>query len=150
MLQLLYISILMTRHYLDQFELGENLLQPIRSTTHSWLVTRHQDGDSALVSDVAKFRLFSQAIQTPQITKQRPTMKEQNRQNANYTQKMKRHTLFQASGHLAGSIFGNILPMSNAPNHNSPICVPPLVPEPAPQTPHAKDCCLRASWVIFI
>ena len=41
----------------------------------------------------------------------------------------------------------------NTPSHNSPLCVHPppgLVPKPAPPTPHAKDCCLRASWVIFI
>ena len=49
----------------------ENLLQPIRSTTQTWVVTRHQYGISALVSQtsfrgetvncVAKCRLFSQA-----------------------------------------------------------------------------------------
>ena len=46
----------------------------------------------------------------------------------------------------------------NTGNHNSPICIPPpppipppaLVPKPAPPTQHVKDCCLRASWVIFI
>ena len=58
--------------------LAENLLQLIRSTTHSWVVARHQGGNFALVSqmsfrgensgDVAKFRLFSQAIQTPHKT----------------------------------------------------------------------------------
>ena len=65
----------MTRHYPD---LGSRLVdqvslaaRPIRSTTQIWVVTRHQYGFSALVSqtlfrgetsgDVAKFRLFSQA-----------------------------------------------------------------------------------------
>ena len=48
-----------------------NLIQPIRSTTQIWVVTRHQYGISALVdqtpfggeisSSVAKCRLFSQA-----------------------------------------------------------------------------------------
>ena len=48
-----------------------NLIQPIRSTTQIWVVTRHQYGISALVSQtsfggetsgsVAKCRLFSQA-----------------------------------------------------------------------------------------
>ena len=70
-------SILMTRHFPD---LGcasdwscrvRNLIQPIRSTTQIWVVTRHQCGISALVSQtsfggeisggVAKCRLFSQA-----------------------------------------------------------------------------------------
>ena len=49
-----------------------NLIQPIRSTTQIWVVTRHQYGNSALVSQtsfggetsgsIAKCRLFSQAI----------------------------------------------------------------------------------------
>ena len=49
-----------------------NLIQPIRSTTEIWIVTRHQYGISALVSQtsfggetsgsIAKCRLFSQAI----------------------------------------------------------------------------------------
>ena len=48
-----------------------NLIQPIRSTTQIWVVSRHQYGISALVSQasfggetsgsVAKCRLFSQA-----------------------------------------------------------------------------------------
>ena len=69
-------SILMTRHYL--YCLAENLLQAIRSTTHIWVVTRHRYGNFAPVSQtsfrgensggVAKFRLFSQAIQTAHKT----------------------------------------------------------------------------------
>ena len=53
------------------FWLVENLLPPIRGTTQIWVVTRHQYGISALVSQtsfsgetsggVAKCRLFSQA-----------------------------------------------------------------------------------------
>ena len=41
-------SILMTRHYRDQISASDwlcrerNLLQPIRSTTQTWVVTRHQ------------------------------------------------------------------------------------------------------------
>ena len=70
-------SILMTRHYPDLGSASDwschvgNLLQPIRSTTQIWVVTRHQYGISALVSQtsirgetagaVAKYRLFSQA-----------------------------------------------------------------------------------------
>ena len=67
----------MTRHYPDlgsasdwSYRLG-NLIQPIRSTTQLWVVTRHQYGISALFSQtsfggknsgsVAKCRLFSQA-----------------------------------------------------------------------------------------
>ena len=52
-------SILMTRHYPDlgnAFDwwcrLG-NLLQPIRSTIQIWVVTRHQYGISALVSQTS-------------------------------------------------------------------------------------------------
>ena len=66
----------MTRHYL--YCLAENLLQAIRSTTHIWVVTRHRYGNFAPVSQtsfrgensagVAKFRLFSQAIQTAHKT----------------------------------------------------------------------------------
>ena len=51
-----------------------NLIQPIRSTTQIWVVTRHQYGIFVLVSQtsfggetsssVAKCRLFSQAIPT--------------------------------------------------------------------------------------
>ena len=65
----------MTRHYPDlgsasdwSYRVG-NLIQPITSTTQTWVVTRHQYGISALVSfagktscSVAKSRLFSQAI----------------------------------------------------------------------------------------
>ena len=71
-------SILMTRHYPDLGSSASdwscrvgNLIQPIRSTTQIWVVTRHQYGISALVSQtsfggetsgsVAKCRLFSQA-----------------------------------------------------------------------------------------
>ena len=70
-------SILMTRHYPDLGSVSEwsqgvgSLLQPIRSTTQIWVMTRHQYGISALVSQtsfrgetvgcVAKRRLFSQA-----------------------------------------------------------------------------------------
>ena len=69
--------ILMTRHYPDLGSPSDwscrvgNLIQPIRSTTQLWEVTRHQCGISALVSQtsfggetsgsVAKCRLFSQA-----------------------------------------------------------------------------------------
>ena len=52
-----------------------NLLQAFRSTTQIWVVTRHQYGISALVSQtsfrgetsggVEKCRLFSQAIARP-------------------------------------------------------------------------------------
>ena len=67
----------MTRHYPDLGSASEwscrvgNLIQPIRSTTQIWVVTRHQYGISALVSQtlfggetsgsVAKCWLFSQA-----------------------------------------------------------------------------------------
>ena len=67
----------MTRHYPDLGSASDWLNQishaarPIRSTTQIWVVTRHQYGISALVSqtsfrgetsgDVAKCRLFSQA-----------------------------------------------------------------------------------------
>ena len=67
----------MTRHYPDLGSTSDwscrvgNLFQPIRSTTQNWVVTRHQYGISALVSQtsfggktsgsVAKCRLFSQA-----------------------------------------------------------------------------------------
>ena len=72
-------SILMTRHYPDLGSgsgwscLVGNLIQPIRSTPHFWLVKRFQYGISALVSqtsfggetsgNVAKCRLFSLAKQ---------------------------------------------------------------------------------------
>ena len=67
----------MTRHYPDLGSASDWLNQishaarPIRSTTQIWVVTRHQYGISALVSQtsfggetsgsVAKCRLFSQA-----------------------------------------------------------------------------------------
>ena len=70
----------MTRQYQDlgsasdwSFRVG-NLIQPIRSTTQIWVVTRPQYGISAVVShtsfggetsgSVAKYRLFSQADKT--------------------------------------------------------------------------------------
>ena len=71
-------SILMTRHYPDLDSASDWLNQishaarPIRSTTQIWVVTRHQYGISALVSQtsfggetsdsVAKCRMFSRAI----------------------------------------------------------------------------------------
>ena len=71
-------SRLMTRHYTDLGSASDwscpmgNLIQPIRSTTQICVVTRHQYGISALVSQtsfggktsgsIAKCRLFSQAI----------------------------------------------------------------------------------------
>ena len=70
----------MTRHYPDLGSASDWLnqishaVQPIRSTSQIWVVTRHQYGISALVSQksfggetsavvgsVAKYRLFSQA-----------------------------------------------------------------------------------------
>ena len=70
-------SILMKRRYPDLGSASDwschvgNLIQPIRRTTQIWVVTRHQYGISALVSQtsfggetsgsVAKCRLFSQA-----------------------------------------------------------------------------------------
>ena len=67
----------MTRHHPDLGSASDwscrarNLIQPIRGTTQIWVVTRHQYGISALVSQmsfggetngsVAKCRLFSQA-----------------------------------------------------------------------------------------
>ena len=70
-------SILMTRHYPDLSSASDWLNQmshaarPIRSTTQIWVVTRHQYGISAFVSQtsfrgetsgsVARCRLFSQA-----------------------------------------------------------------------------------------
>ena len=70
-------SILITRYYPDVGSVSDwswrvrNLPQPIRSTTQIWVVTRHQYGISALVSQtsireetsggVAKCRLFRQA-----------------------------------------------------------------------------------------
>ena len=75
-------SILMTRHCPDLGSASDwscrvvNLIQPIRSTTQIWVVTRHQYGISALVSQtsfggetsgsVAKYRLFSQASALPE------------------------------------------------------------------------------------
>ena len=71
-------SLLMTCHNLDLDSASDWLKQisfaarPIRSTTQIWVVTRHQYGISAVVSQtsfrgetsgcVAKCRLFSQAI----------------------------------------------------------------------------------------
>ena len=52
-------SILMTRHYPDLGSASSwscrlwNLLQPVRSTTQIWVVTRHQNGISAFVSQTA-------------------------------------------------------------------------------------------------
>ena len=73
-------SIPITRHYPDLGRASDwsccvwNSIQQIRSTTEIWVVTRHQYGISALVSQtsfggetsgsVAKCRLFSQAIIT--------------------------------------------------------------------------------------
>ena len=70
---------LMTRHYPDLGSSSDWLNQishaarPIRSTTHIWVVTSHQYGMSALVSQtsfggetsgsVAKCRLFTQATE---------------------------------------------------------------------------------------
>ena len=67
----------MTRHYPDVGSASDwscrvgNLIQPIRRTTQIWVVTRHQHGICALVSqtsfggetggNVAKCRLFSKA-----------------------------------------------------------------------------------------
>ena len=81
-------SILMTCHYPDLGSASDwschvgNLIQPIRSTTQIWVVTRHQYGISALISQtsfreetsvgVVKCRLFSQAAlhrRTRDITK---------------------------------------------------------------------------------
>ena len=69
-------SMLMTCHWPDLGRVSDwtccarNLLQPIRNTTQIWVVTRHQYGISALVSQtsfhgetsggVAKYQLFSQ------------------------------------------------------------------------------------------
>ncbi|CAH3195479.1 unnamed protein product [Porites evermanni] len=53
-------STLMTRHYPDLGSASDwsytevNLLQPIRSITQIWIVTRHQHGISALVSQTSK------------------------------------------------------------------------------------------------
>ena len=76
-------SILMARHYPDlgsasdwSYRVG-NLIQPIRSTTQIWVMTRHQYGISALVSQtsfggetsgsVTKCRLFSQVTKYPDL-----------------------------------------------------------------------------------
>ena len=77
-------SILMTRHYPDLGSASDwscrvgNLIQPIRSTTQIWVVTRHQYGISALVSQtsfggessgsVAKCRLFSQTKENTKLS----------------------------------------------------------------------------------
>ena len=71
----------MTRHYSDLGSASDWLkrggisFQPIRSTTWIWVVTRHQYGISALVTqtsfcegssgDLARRRLFSQAKRAP-------------------------------------------------------------------------------------
>ena len=68
----------MMRHYPDLGTASDwsrhlgNLIQPIRGTTQMWVVTHHQHGISALVSQtsfggetsgcVTKYWLFSQAI----------------------------------------------------------------------------------------
>ena len=73
----------MTRHYPDLGSASDwscrvgNLIQPIRSTTQIWVVTRHQYEISALVSQtsfggktsgsVAKCRLFSQTIKNSKL-----------------------------------------------------------------------------------
>ena len=78
-------SMLMTRHYPDLGNAFDwscrvgHLLQPIKSTIQIWVVTRHQCGISALISQtlfcretsggVARCRLFSQA------TRQRKPMR---------------------------------------------------------------------------
>ena len=55
-------SILMTRHYSDQGSASDwsccvgNLIQPIRSTTQIWVMTGHQFGISALVSQTSFWR----------------------------------------------------------------------------------------------
>ena len=70
----------MTRHYQDLGSASDwslrvgNMIQPIRSTTQIWVVTRPRYGISAVVShtsfggetsgSVAKYRLFSQADKT--------------------------------------------------------------------------------------
>ena len=52
-------SILMTRHYSDLGSVSNwscrvgNLIQPIRSTTQIWVVTRHQYGISVLLSQTS-------------------------------------------------------------------------------------------------
>ena len=73
----------MTRHYpdlgsvSDWLKRAETSFQPIRSTTKIWVVTRHQYGISALVTqtsfcegssgDRARRRLFSQATLQAEI-----------------------------------------------------------------------------------
>ena len=68
----------MTRHYPDLGSASDcsfyegNLLQRIRSTTQVWVVTRHQNGISALIPQtsfrretsggLAKYQLFSEAL----------------------------------------------------------------------------------------
>ena len=76
---------MMTHHYQDLGSASDwschlgNLIQSIRSTTQIWVVTRHQYGISALVSQtsfggetrgssVAKCWLFSQAKAFPEST----------------------------------------------------------------------------------
>ena len=73
----------MMRHYpdlgsaFDWLNQISHAVQPIRSTTQTWVVTRHQYGISALVSQtssggensgsIAKCLLFSQAIKVMDI-----------------------------------------------------------------------------------
>ena len=89
-------SMLMTCHYPDLSSASDwscrvgNLLPPIRSTTQIWVVTRHRNGISALVSQmsfrgetsssVAKCQLFSQAMcyRTIEELKNRTTGKNYN------------------------------------------------------------------------
>ena len=71
-------SILMTHHYPDLGSASDwschlvNLIQPITSTTQIWVVTRHQYGISALISQtpfsITKCRLFAQATHHPHIS----------------------------------------------------------------------------------
>ena len=82
-------SILMTPHYPDLGNAFDwscrvgHLLQPIRSTIQIWVVTRHQYGISALISQrvfcletsggVARCRLFSQATRQRKLAIMRLT-----------------------------------------------------------------------------
>ena len=90
-------SILMTRHYPDLASASDwscrvgNLIQPIRSTTQIWVVTRHKYGISALVSQtsfggetsgsVSKCRLFSQATLDIELKWSREKLKTMLTQN---------------------------------------------------------------------
>ena len=63
-------SILMTRHYPGLGSASDwscrvgNLIQPIRSTTQIWVVTRHQYGISVLVSQTSKFQFDPERTDT--------------------------------------------------------------------------------------